>query len=423
MEEEKSIFKQIVEQEELDALKEKDSDAYDEQVEIIELSKSITLPQVKEICKKYLYLPDDNIIDFLLAVYLSNFTEGKRLWTWLIGPPSVGKTELLRALFSEVSLVLDSLTTKTLFSGLRVGGRDPSLFKIINNKVLIIKDFTLSLSLRSEDLKIILAQLRNAYDGFFNSRTGAEDKTYCYETNFTLIAGVTPAIDDHWSVRQQLGERFISWRIPEIDMEKLSAKVKENRGRKMQVRRELKLYFGAFIKKYRDIKEQPVLNDPLATKIGELAEGATWTRTSVMRFGYTREVRRIPEREGSARLFEQLLHLATSLALVRDSKEVTEQDYAILYRVALSSIPPERIQAIELLLELTEEVKKKGLLNSEFWLETPEISDRLNLDTSSTRIILDDLFLLRILHRKGANPLLWRLDPEFAQKWGRIKVF
>lgn len=420
MAEEKSIFKQIAEQEELDALEKKDDVAFLEQLEINELSKGITLSQVKEICKKYLYLPDDSIIDFILAVYTSNFTEGERLWTWLIGPPSVGKTEIVRALFSEVSLLKDSLTAKTLFSGLRIGGKDPSLFKRINGKVLIIKDFTKILSGRPEDLAAILGQLRCAYDGYFDASTGAEVADYHYETNFTLIAGVTPAIDDHYSVYKELGERFITWRIENPDMKKLSLKIKENKGRKMQMRRDLKINFGAFIKKYRALEGRPLLDDPMATKIGELAELATWARTPVTRFGTAREIRRIPQREGSARLFEQLLHLGESLALVRDKAIVSEPEYNLLYKIAFNSVPPERIKVIEFLLNSTEAAKKEDFLEAEFWVETPEIGDRLNFPTSTARIILDDLMLLGILERQAGNTLSWRIIPEFSDAWVKL---
>lgn len=392
----------------------------DEEVEIIFLSKDITLSQVKEICKKYLYLPDDNIIDFILAVYISNFTEGERLWTWLIGPPSVGKTEIVRALFSEVSLLKDSLTAKTLFSGLRIGGKDPSLFKRINGKVLIIKDFTKILSGRPEDLAAILGQLRCAYDGYFDASTGAEVADYHYETNFTLIAGVTPAIDDHYSVYKELGERFITWRIENPNMKKLSLKVKENKGRKMQMRQDLKINFGAFIKKYRALEGRPLLDDPMAIKIGELAELATWARTPVTRFGTAREIRRIPQREGSARLFEQLLHLGESLALVRDKQEVTEYEYNLLYKIAFNSVPPERIKIIEFLLNSAEAAKKEDFLEAEFWVETPEIGDRLNFPTSTARIILDDLLLLGILERQAGNTLSWRILPEFSAAWVKL---
>lgn len=417
MSEEKSLFEQIVEQDKIDKLKDKDESKWEEEIEIALLSKTIDLPKVKEICNLYLYMPDDGIVDFILAVYLSNFTAGERLWTWFVGPPSVGKTELLRALVSDASILKDSLTANTLFSGLRIGGKDPSLFRRINRKVLIIKDFTKILSDQEENLTAILGQLRCAYDGYYNASTGAEDKDYHYETNFTLIAGVTPAIDDHYSIRQQLGERFLSWRIENIDREKLLSKVKENRNKKDKMRMDLRRNFGAFIKKYRELKKQPEIDDKMITKIGELADMITWARTPVPRFGYTREVRRIPEKEGSPRFFEQLLHLSMVLTLIRDKEKTTAAEYALIYKVALNSMLPERILVIEAFFTLIEEAKKEDFVTTEFWFETPQISDHINLPTQSARIILDDLFLLKILFRKGENPLLWHLDSTFAEKW------
>ena len=399
--EEKSIFEQIIEQDKLAALRDKDERKWEEQVEIDLLSRSITLEQVREACRKYLYLPDDNVVDYVLAVYLSNFSQGERLWSWLIGPPSVGKTELLRALSSDTTLLIDSLTSKTLFSGLRIGNKDPSLFKSINGKVLIIKDFTKILSDQAEVLSEILGQLRSAKDGYYDARTGVEDKSYHYETSFTLLAGVTPAIDDHYSVRQALGERFLSWRITGIDRKLLSIKIKETEGKTAEMRQMLKLNFGAFIKKCRTKKEKPLLDAAMLSRIGELADVATWARTPVPRFGYSREVKRKPEKEGSPRLYKELMSLGKALAFVRDSPRVSEDEYRLLYKVAFDSMLPERIEAINLLLKITEEIEKEDYMEEEFWIPTPQISDQLNLPTQTSRLILDDLFLLEILHRKG----------------------
>lgn len=388
-----------------------------EEVEIGLRAKSVTLEDVKEVCKKYLYLPNDNIVDYILAIYLSDVTKSERLWSWIIGPPSVGKTELLRALSSDSSVSVDSLTAKTLFSGLRIGNRDPSLFKRLNNKVLIIKDFTKILSDRPETLSEILGQLRSAKDGYYDACTGVEDKHYHYETNFTLLAGVTPAIDDHYSVRQALGERFLSWRITGIDRKKLSAKIKETEGETIKMRRSLRLNFAAFIKRYNATKEIPKVENGIAIKIGELADIATWARTPVSRFGYTREVRRMPEKEGSPRLYKELLSLGKALALVRSKLSVTEVEYSLLYKVAFDSMLPERIEAINLLVAMTKELRDENFLEDEVYIPTPQISDRLNLPTQTSRIILDDLFLLQILKRKGENPLLWSMDSEFMQQW------
>lgn len=400
----------------------KDTLAMIEQNKIHELYRDITLQQVKEICKKYLYMPDDNIIDFVLSVYISNFTDGERLWSWIIAPPSYGKTEILRALFCpDISILKDSISAKTLFSGLRIGGRDPSLFKRINGKVLIIKDFTKILSGRPEDLAAILGQLRNAYDGYFDASTGADDKDHHYETLFSLLIGVTPAIDDHYSVNQTLGERFLTWRITDINRTEFMEKVKENADKTEEMRSNLKINFGALIQKYRDQKEPPLIDDAMLNKIGDLADITTGVRTPVVRWGYSREVRKAPEQEGSARCYKQFLRLGKSLALVRGLDKVGENEYKILHKVALYSIPQERIKAIELFLKMTEETKKEDYLEPEAWIETPQISDRLSLPTATARIILDDLFLLKILRRREGNPLLWSLIPEFTQRWTLLK--
>ncbi len=76
---------------------------------------------------------DEDMIDVILAVYVSNRIPGDPLWLMLIDAPGGGKTELLRAFRHRPdAYFLSSLTEKTLVSGFRdpqQPQRDPSLLR------------------------------------------------------------------------------------------------------------------------------------------------------------------------------------------------------------------------------------------------------------------------------------------------------
>jgi len=404
MKKKKSIFKEIAEQEEQEELKEKDELAFAEQIEIDLLSKSITLPQVKEICKKYLLLPDDTIIDVILAVCCSIQFSGDPLWVFLQGASAGGKTELLRACISERNIHKDSLTSKTLVSGLRKGGIDPSLFAIINNKTLILKDFTNIFSMRKEDAQVIYSQFRNAYDGYYDPGSGGEAGHPHYETHFAMLAGTTGVLQHYWALRQQLGERYLIYAFPENKPMSLANRVEANKEIMQEMRRELRLNFGAFIKKFQDDISRATYTEALGTKIKYLSIFVTRARSYVHRNKFSREIDCPPEIEECSRLLLQLFLFLDVLCLIREKKEVTELEYSLIYKIATDSMPPARFKVINFLSE--------DLDN--FWI-TSLVAERLHLPTESAKVILEDLNALKIVERTGINPLEWRLNPDFNE--------
>ena len=129
------------------------------------------LADVKRVVNKWLYLEDPYIIDVILSVYVANRIEGDPVWMMLIGPPSSAKTELLRSFDGhENAYFLSSLTPSTLVSGMpqKKNMEDPSLLLKLDDKLLVVKDFTSILSMRSESQQEIIAQLREIYDGKYS---------------------------------------------------------------------------------------------------------------------------------------------------------------------------------------------------------------------------------------------------------------
>ncbi|MFC1693441.1 toprim domain-containing protein, partial [Candidatus Latescibacterota bacterium] len=148
----------------------------------------ISLDGVKTVVKKWLYFEDYSVVDVCLAVIIANRMQADPLWMFLIAPPGGSKTELLRALKCEgVTYELSSLTEHTLVSGLQ--GVKDMLFEL-NDKVVIMKDFTTVLSMRSDPRLVILGQLREIYDGQYKAEFGNRKKIN-WEGKVGFLAGVT----------------------------------------------------------------------------------------------------------------------------------------------------------------------------------------------------------------------------------------
>ena len=110
---------------------------------------------------------DDTVpLDVCLATVATGWTEGDALWVYVVGAPSNGKTELVRAFQGKENdtYFLSSLTPNSLISGLKEGKH---LLPGLNRKTLIIKDFTMTLESNRENRDALFGALRDAYDGSF----------------------------------------------------------------------------------------------------------------------------------------------------------------------------------------------------------------------------------------------------------------
>lgn len=167
----------------------------------------VSLTDVHEIFKKWLYVTDTNVIDTILATYLSYKVKGDHLWLFLVGNSGDGKSELLKSLSGcKDVLSLDQLTPNTLASG------KPNVDDLGNhlqdeNKILLFKDVASLTSLHKDAKKQIWGQLRTLYDGYINKITGSGVEKKYNNCNVTLITATTPVIWHEFLNHQSLGTR------------------------------------------------------------------------------------------------------------------------------------------------------------------------------------------------------------------------
>jgi hypothetical protein len=159
-------------------------------------------------------LDDLFVLEFLFASIATLPMPGDPVWGFIVGPPSALKTEFLRWLNDLPQVyTLSRMTPHSLISGLK-GGH--SLLPELDQKVLVIKDFTTVLEMDRKSRDEVFGQLRDSFDGYYEGFFGSVGKL-SFEAHFHVLAAVTPAIEEYWSIQSTLGPRFLKVRCPEAD--------------------------------------------------------------------------------------------------------------------------------------------------------------------------------------------------------------
>jgi len=387
--------------------------------------KQITIRDVKKIFCKWLYLPDSNLIDVVIATVLANKIKGADpLWMFLVAPPSGAKTEILRTLQRCKGIYyLSSLTPHTFASGKKDAKGETSLLLKIKNGILVMKDFGTILEIRRDDRAEILAQLREIADGKFDKEFG-NGKVVHWEGKLGFLAGATPAIEEYLSVKQVLGERFIIYRPSHGNRMEIARRAIKNLSKEKMMREELANTMNKFLSQSGNHIQLPKCRENVQNTIIGLARVIALTRSFVSREQYgDRMVRYVPEPEVPARLSKQLYLLAGGLTITWNQKEITEKVLPILRKVALDTMPSQRAKVIKYLWET------RGK-----WVKTKEITNEIRYPTTTTRYILEDLNLLNVVDTRleGAispkdarhtTPYEWHLCEEFVYLLKESKLF
>jgi len=185
----------------------------------MDLAKQTPLAKIKATFEEFFSLPDDDklAIDFVVALIVANMRPDltEAVWGYFIGPPSCGKSEILRTFTSlPCTHYVDSLTANALASGYSGDDDDddPSLLRLLDGKVLVVEDFSPITGIPEAEVAKIMGDFRQAYDGTFRKHSGKVGARN-YKAHFGCLIASTPAIDIFAARHQQLGERFLSLRV------------------------------------------------------------------------------------------------------------------------------------------------------------------------------------------------------------------
>ena len=343
--------------------------------------------------------PDIEAARVLYAAVAAHDLKGQPVWPMAVAPPGSMKSELVTALdgMSHVHL-LDTVTPKTFISGQIVEGvqtRHASLLhRIGKSGIIVCPDFSTVLAMKADDRNAVLADLRKIYDGKLAKEFGTTEIVPAWDGRLTFVAAVTPAIDKHLSVMQNLGERFVLVRWHRAGKEAALRAIRQNRD---IARSELKAAVHALLGSSRSGDVD--ISDAIERQLVDLAEFVVRARTHVDR-DRDKEITAEPEPESPTRLAQQLAQLAKGSARLSGRGAVSADDFKIAKRAAFDCIPPLRRAVLE------------GL----------RTGDQVDGAAATRHYVTQDLQLLGLVDRdaKGkltglAEGLLNAIEPEVSE--------
>src|SRR3954453_9157449 len=126
----------------------------------------MNIAETVAVFKRWLHLPDPDIVLVVLAAVAANMMDGDPVWLLIVGQPGGGKTELLQAIAGLPGVKRAGvLTEASLLSGTpkkeKADGAKGGLLREIGRfGILSLKDFGSVLSMRQESRAALLAALR-----------------------------------------------------------------------------------------------------------------------------------------------------------------------------------------------------------------------------------------------------------------------
>lgn len=369
--------------------------------------------QVYKTFKKWLHMPSTSILDIIFGTIIANRLPGDPLWMFIVAPPGFTKTEPLLTLSGARGIeTLSSLTPSTLISGMNNGIGDPSLIPQLNNKLLVIKDYTTILGLPETERDEIESILRDAYDGECSKPFG-NGVFRKYKSKFGIIAAVTPVIEHLTEEHAALGARFLRFKqsTPTSMNSRRDYIVRalDNMAKEQEMRTELnalskKLLLANYIK-------IPTCSDKMRERVIGLAQLISILRGTVHREKYTKDIIHRSYVELGTRVGKQILKLLTGVAMFRQLSEIDESCYSIAITVAKSSVVTRYVDAL-------------SFLNSGKSCSNSEVGIAMGLPPVTATIVLENLVMLGVIDKSVlANKAEWTLRSDIRQMISDCKFF
>jgi len=303
--------------------------------------------KVEAVLKKHYHNPDIEAARAVYSAVAAHWLKGQPVWSMLVAPPGSMKTELVGAIDGLPGVhLIDQVTPSTFISGQveepgKIRTKPASLLhRIGDDGIIVCADFSTVLEMRPDRRGQVLAEMRRIYDGHFRKEFGTAEnlKEREWKGRITFVVAVTPAIDSHYSVFSTLGERFVMNRWPRAGGVEvaIAAMTQDGQQAKSELKEAVHELFDSLP------KVEPELPGPFLVRVAAIAEIAVDARTYVERARYGKDIIYVPEPESNTRLAQQLAQLAKGSALLGGRDEVTEEDIAVVRRVAFDCMPPQR---------------------------------------------------------------------------------
>jgi 5S rRNA maturation endonuclease (ribonuclease M5)/GTPase SAR1 family protein/ribosomal protein L37AE/L43A len=367
----------------------------------------------------YLTPSNEHALACVLSTSISPHFPGEPIWLFLVGPASSGKTTLIES-FGDSNMYVDAqseISARSLVSGYKTSdGKDISYLPTLNNRTLMIKDFTTILTKSAQEQDELFGILRDAFDGSYKKQYGNNQHRFYKDLKFGLVAGVTKAI--HAQNRSSLGERFL--KIEYLDksefdeylhiqsaMSSVSTKAQRT---KILIEHSLG-YLDYLMNNLPDFL--PNLNGRFEYKISHLAMLVARLRSQVERRRDESLLYR-PEWEVASRLAVQFKKMAQCLMIVYNKTEPDNQLYLTIRKLAIDSCIPFNIEFAKRMYAYPDGITRNDL------------AEQLQLPATNVHRLLTDLMQLGLIRMKqikagkvGRPVELYYLDYNVQKLWAK----
>jgi len=395
-------------------------------------AKDVVIPDLKresfaEVVEDFrkVYSVNQSFIDCLAMAFASIVSlriKGNPLWVFVVGPPSSGKTSIIEAFERAYawSKHVSKLTATSLVSGAKVqadpsdeddedddreDSYDPSMLKQLRDKVLFVKDFTTVIDMGVNDKNNLFGILRDAYDGRYVQQYGNGVRREYKDLYFGVFAGVTHAINGE--SKTSLGERFL--RINIIDDEFVEAdhirraltNVTKNENQKPMLQGSV----NGFLRYLSTIEEIPELepDSDMFERLIALSQFVAAVRTTVQRIN-GRDMSFRPETEIGSRIATQLSKAGAGIAMVLGYKEINDEVFRVMMKLALNSSVGWQLEVIQILVKFPN------------GMSAVHIAEKMNVHPNQIRKIVEDMMQLNLIR-------MVRVSNNSGNRGNKLKSF
>ena len=361
---------------------------------------------------KWILLKNNELLDVIFGTILANRMKSIPVWMFIVAPPGGTKTLPLMTLTNCAGIeTLSSLTPATLISGYSLGGNDPSLIPHLDQKTLVIKDFTVIMGLPMTERQEIMSILRDAFDGECK-KSFANGVTRRYKSKFGMLAGVTPAIEIFADENTELGERFLRWRNDSFISDLHRRKTIERAMMNVAHEEEMRLELSSVAKRIllADYTGRiPLIDKNISRQFIYLADWITYLRGVVRRDKFSKCALYKPSQEVGTRICQELTNLFCGISMLYG--KINNSVFSTIRNVAKSTINVRFYDVIKYIY---------GHGNDRMYTIV-ELQQATGLPMNTTTVIIDDLLLLKVLTKSSDG--FWQLTRNFKQLTIESKVF
>ena len=364
--------------------------------ELFDRSKTYSISDVKKSLSTLLDLSNyDSAIDLTVATVLANLMEGDPVWILLVGPPSVGKTEMIRSIENSVSTYfINRISPNTLTSGYTKTEYSDVITRIVKSTTFCVTDFGSFLSFHPQDMQKVMQQFRDIYDGKIHTEYG-NGKIVDWSGKVGILGGITPEIERHSGFIGRLGDRFLYYRmaIPDEKRTEIAIRALDDNIHEEKLRKDIQHITSRFIDNlvlHIGVANQVEIPEIIRVKIAHACDLFSRARTPIARMhDMEKTIEYRPEYEFVGRVARAFKVLIKAIAYVRGRKVANMADYRVILDICHGSIPSLRLDFLH--------EAYNYYCSSRGWVGTPVFAGRIGKDSGTARYHLKNLLALGLI--------------------------